>query len=242
VLPLALDDSGDPAQAQRAAQKLLVDPTVRAVVGPLLLDNIPTVTTVITPESGIPWYIPALVTPNAGFASPASAAWLDAQIDYIANNTAAKRVLLFGLPSQWQLPIQSQTSFVRIDTLATALSAASDGDALLWLGPPDVGARWLAALRQTRPQITFWLAPQAGIDIFAAHNTDRNNVHWLLWHNPGYNRWSQSDGSVMSPSDETRYLTYRATCLALSGLSATGSAASQPNDTTSWELQNHSLP
>src|SRR3954452_7384256 len=45
VLPLALDDSGDPAQAQRAAQKMLVDPAVRAVVGPLLLNDVPAVST-----------------------------------------------------------------------------------------------------------------------------------------------------------------------------------------------------
>src|SRR5688500_13064399 len=32
VLPLALDDSGDPARAQRAAQKLLIDPSVGAIV------------------------------------------------------------------------------------------------------------------------------------------------------------------------------------------------------------------
>src|SRR3954452_18921273 len=67
VLPLALDDSGDPVQSKRAAQKLLVDPTVRAIVGPILLDEIPVVATVITPATGIPWYIPTLRTATAGF-------------------------------------------------------------------------------------------------------------------------------------------------------------------------------
>ena len=35
ILPLALDDGARPAQAVRSAQKLLVDPRVKAVVGPL---------------------------------------------------------------------------------------------------------------------------------------------------------------------------------------------------------------
>ncbi|MFZ1771520.1 MAG: ABC transporter substrate-binding protein, partial [Caldilinea sp.] len=35
IIPLALDDSADPTRTVRAAEKLLVDPQVQAVVGPL---------------------------------------------------------------------------------------------------------------------------------------------------------------------------------------------------------------
>lgn len=244
VLPLALDDSGDPAQAQRAAQKLLVDPTVRAIVGPFLLDAIPAVATVITPTTSIPWFIPSLVAPEAGFTDPSTSAWLDAQIDYVAANTPANRVLLLGLPTAWQLEAQTSVPVLRVDDLNATLADLKAGDAILWLGRPDVGAAWLSTLRQADSPAPFWLASQAGIDVFTAHleaqdyaqNDDRNHTHWLLWSDSNYNQWSQLDDSAIQPNDATRYSTYRATCAALSGL-----VEDHPGTPLRWQLQSQAI-
>lgn len=233
VIPVALDDSGDPAQAQRAAQKLLVDPAVDAIIGPLLLDAVPAVTAVMTKATEIPWLIPALVAPEGGFASLQTSDWLEAQVELVARESSAPRILLLGLPSDWELPLNTATPVLRIDDLETIAA----GDAILWLGPPDVGARWFAALRDQQPDVDFWLGSQAGVDVFVAHATDLHGAHWLLWTDVNYNRWSQSTAPATQMAnatsfDVTPYLTYRATCNALAALVDSPSGA-----TVTWELQ-----
>ena len=224
VLPLALDDSGDSVQARRAAQKLLVDPTVRAIVGPLLLDAIPAVSDVMsstptsTSTSGptIAWYIPPLVMSDGNFATPSSSAWLAAQVEHIAASTTATRVLLMGLPTTWQLPMETALPTLRIDDLATALATVGEDDALLWLGRPEVGAEWHAAISATHPNVEFWLATQAGIDIFAAQAEDLQTVRWLIWTNSNYNQRLQPDDAAGEETTGAMHeLTYQATCEAL---------------------------
>jgi hypothetical protein len=218
VLPLALDDSGDPAQARRASQKLLADPQVVAVVGPLLLDAIPAVATVITPSATIPWYVPALSAPPNAFAVAGANAWLAAQVDYVATHAPATRVLLLGMPAEWRVAIESTVATLRVDDLDSAAALLAEGDALLWLGRPDVGARWLAALRPDHPESQFWLAPQAGMDVFALHSADHTHVYSLFWAPSDYNASSQPDDSAIPPSDALRHSTYHATCAALLNL------------------------
>jgi branched-chain amino acid transport system substrate-binding protein len=257
VLPLALDDSGNPAQAQRAAQKLLVDPSVRAVVGPLLLESIPAVAaaishTAISHTVAIPWIVPPLATPEGGFDAPASTVWLEAQTNFVATHTSAKRVLLLGLPTElhegWQEEFNAAVPALPVDDVKSVLATLREDDALLWLGPPDEGARWLATLQETHPTVNFWLAVQAGVDIFAAHyhanpevnreahpaadNADRAPLHWLHWTNSDYNHPSQSDEPATDSNHALRELTYRATCAALATLSE-GSHTS----TAHWQLQ-----
>jgi branched-chain amino acid transport system substrate-binding protein len=233
VIPLALDDSGDPAQAQRAAQKLLVDPTVRAVVGPLLLDAVPAVATVMAQEPSIPWLVPSLVEPAGGFAPLQTNRWLEEQVDFVATTTSATRILLLGLPAEWPLQINATVPLLRIDDLGTALVDVQEGDALLWLGRPDAGTRWLSALRHRQSEVDFWLVDQAGIDIFAAHAIDLHATHWLVWADVNYNQWSQSS---VQGHDFPQYLTYRATCVALSSFDA-GLPATMP----AWELQSRPI-
>lgn len=216
ILPLALDDSGDSAQARRAAQKLLVDPTVRAIVGPLSLDAIPAISEVMSSTLTVAWYIPPLFTPAGDFAAPASSSWLAAQVEHIAASTPAERVLLMDLPATWQLPTETVIPTLRIDDLNTVLATVAETDALLWLGRPEVGAEWHAAIRATHPTTEFWLATQAGINIFAAQAEDLQAVRWLIWTNSNYNqRLQSSDAAGEEATGAMRELTYQATCEAL---------------------------
>jgi hypothetical protein len=149
------------------------------------------------------------------------------------------------MPAGWQLAVDAAVPTMNIGDLDGALSTAASDDALLWLGRPEVGARWYAVLAAQKPDVTFWLAGQAGIDIFAAHsasaasgdapagdNDDRSPAHWLYWTDSHYNLWSQSSDPAIAPNEAARYRTYRATCAALSELGAGQTAA-----TTAWELQ-----
>jgi hypothetical protein len=232
VLPLALDDNGDPLAAKRAAQKLLVDPTVQAIVGPLLLDAVPAVAAVITPATTIPWIVPPLLAPGAGFDATAGAAWITAQVDYVAQTTSARRILLLGLPPAWQMEIRASVVTLRIDALDAALAGVQSGDAILWLGRPDTGVRWQERLRQKFPDVPFWLASQAGIDIFAAQSNDHGGTYWLIWVNSEYNQRLQSDDFAIEPANATQDLTYRATCSVLAGL-----GKDQPIPQVKWVLQ-----
>ena len=259
VLPLALDDSGDPALAQRAAKKLLVDPAVHAVVGPLLLDAVPAVAMVMTQateenteentqenkeeneregENSHPvpptpvWLNPLLIAPTGGFAELSADAWLEAQLDYVAATTSPRRILLVGLPAEWPLQVDATLPVVRMDDPAQALDVVEEGDAVVWLGRPDVGARWLTTLRAQHTSVDFWLVDQAGIDIFTALISDQQAAHWLVWTDNEYNMWLQSATSVTQPNDFMRYRIYRATCTALNDL-FNDPAAGSP----AWALQ-----
>jgi branched-chain amino acid transport system substrate-binding protein len=233
VVPLALDDSGDPAQAQRAAHKLMVDPAVRAVVGPLLLDAVPAVATVMAQEPSIPWLVPSLVEPAGGFATPQASRLLEEQVGFIAATTSATRVLLLGLPAEWPLQVNATVPLLRINDLNTALANVQEKDALLWLGRPEAGARWLSALRHRQPDLNFWLVDQAGIDVFATHAIDLHATHWLVWADVNYNQWSEL---AVQGNDFPQYLIYRATCVALSSF-GDGPPATMPV----WELQSRPI-
>lgn len=247
VLPLALDDSGDPTQAARAAQKMLVDPTVRAIVGPLLLDAIPAVSSILSTTEQVAWYVPPLASLQRDLTPAALESWLAAQVDYITTqpdtNTEVARVLLLGLPTGWQatttsgLPTTPLT--IQVDTLDDALAILAEGDVILWLGRPDVGANWLTTLRAEKPGVQFWLADQAGMDILIAHTQDRKDFHWLIWRNSEYNPWLQLDENAQYPlaqpteipTNMTRYATYHATCVALQEL-----GTQMPVTPSLWEL------
>lgn len=69
VLPLALDDSGQPEGAAHAAAKMRADPAVVAVVGPLSADNVAAAAPQLS-EYGARWVVPFAVDPAGGFADP----------------------------------------------------------------------------------------------------------------------------------------------------------------------------
>jgi len=256
LLPLALDDSGDPIQAQRAAQKLLVDPTVHAIIGPLLLDSIAAVAAVLEEpqvetdlagerESSAPaWLIPLLIFPTGGFAPTASDEWLQAQTNFIATTTSATRILLVGLSTQSPWKIDTATSLgqsetrpmLRIDDLDAALDTVQADDAVLWLGRPDTGAHWLTSLRAKQPNVDFWLVDQAGIDVFTAQAEALHATHLLVWTDVEYNRGSRSATQATETTDFMRYRIYRATCAALDGLQE-----NVADKSAAWELQERPL-
>ena len=242
VLPVALDDSGDPDQARRAAQKLLVDPQVVAVVGPFLLDTITAVSTVMTKDTTIPWYLPILGASQPGEVALSDNEWLQAQVDFVAANTSATRILLLGLPAEWHFGAESNpllgsiVPVVRVDDVAAASQEIQAGDALLWLGRPEAGAAWRNAQSAVHPENEFWMATQAGIDVFALHNTQNSQAHWLFWTPSEYNASSQPDGRAILPNDTLTAATYQTTCVALQNLAEPGRV-----DTGRWQLHSHPI-
>lgn len=220
ILPLALDDAGNPAQAQRAAEKLLADPEVKAVVGPLT-PALFAATQPVRQGANLVWLAP--------FAPPAAnpvddpAAWalpLVQEAARLAKLAGARRLVLAGWTPGWPELSQAQWSqaIAMPAILDDAPGTVQADDAVFWLGSPEAGATYLNALRKAQPNVTFWLGPLGSDPVFAERATGLERVYWLSWNDPGYNQWASTHPSP-SPSN---YLIYRATRAALQA--ATGAA------------------
>ena len=228
VLPLALDDSADPDLARRAAQKLVADPAVVAIIGPLPFASVPPVAGVMATDDR-PWIAPGLVAPAGGFDGPAASAWVVALAEAIIAAQAPARVVVIGLPPTLAPdlpPTVAQTPLLRVDDPATVTPLS--GDAALWLAAPDAGADWLAA----HPDVPLWLGVPYGGDIWTQRGGAAHTAHWLIWRDREYNDWSQPP----APADPPAYQTYRATCALLAQLGSGRAATAGP-----WQLSARSL-
>lgn len=238
LLPLALDDSADPQQAQRAAQKLLDDPTVQAVIGPFDLASAVATQTVLAATT---WVTPFHLQPAVGFIAadaPLASAWLAPLVAAIQTTAAAERVLLLGLPSNLAADSTRATiPNVLTDEPAHALAIIRDGDAVLWLGDPAQGAAWLTELRR-RSDAPFFLGTPYGAAIFAAHAPREAAAYWMLWQDVEYNRWSETHAPASTPIQaNTTYVTYRAACAAMARLTHAPSPSA-----TAWQVQAIEFP
>ncbi|MFO7635047.1 MAG: ABC transporter substrate-binding protein, partial [Caldilinea sp.] len=154
-IPLALDDSADPGRTRRTAQKLLTDPQVKAVVGPLS-PSLAAASGEILEESGVAWFTPFAVAPAGGFTDPRDAeewaAGLVAAVGAAAQKQGATALVLagdaHGWPAwdeaAWSLAAGLPTRFLR-DGPAGIASLSGD-DAIFWLGAADEAAAFLNML------------------------------------------------------------------------------------------------
>ncbi len=226
VLPLALDDGGTPEQAQRSAQKLITDPTVIAVIGPLLYPLLPTVGDVMRPADRL-WIAPPTVLPSGDFAAPSDPAWLAAQVDFVQSAIQPARLLVVGLSPTLAAEWRPTPGVLRLDDPRAAWAEVVEGDSVLWLGAPDAAAVWLDQAQAAHPSISFWLGAQAGGDILPRHTAVPTPLHWVNWREDGYTDGSEAHSSELPPAPMNQ-ITYQATCNALAGLAGAASPALRP--------------
>lgn len=232
VLPLALDDSGDPVQAQRALAKLLASSDVAAIVGPLS----PALAAAV---AGGPPAAP-LLAPFAlpgreltGGAEPAAwAAPLVQSVGELAAANAARGLVLAGWTPGW--PDLTAAEWSALAGLPVRLSndpaSVNDGEAVLWLGAADSGAAYLDDLRAGQPDAQFWLGLAGDDPVFAERTAARTRVYWVVWVDDGYNAWA----AAHSPSSPSAYLVYRATQAALRKMADPDDAPPPP---PTWRVQ-----
>ncbi len=234
VLPLALDDSARPEAARRAAAKLLVDPAVAAVIGPLSLST----TAAVTPQLAIGpalWVAPVAAEASGRFASPADdPIWLADLIVAIAaaaQDQGAQSLAVAGIPPGWRAStadlLTHHTAPIPIRVLELDRGDSPDPGAqgaLLWLGDAHAGARLLAELRALRPNAAFWMGDQGGDPIFAAHARVEGQVYWASWADAQYNSTLQA----LAPNAAAAFLAYDAACQALESLSGTLPTSPRP--------------
>jgi branched-chain amino acid transport system substrate-binding protein len=202
LLPLALDDSNDPV---RTAQKLLQDPDLQIIIGPLALEPLLQITTVLN-QRPLRWFSP-LAIGTTGFLPPANQAQaLAALVAAVAEATqrqGAQRLILAGnsavatiqWPKPFALPVVALDEPTKI----------APGDAVFWLGDAATAADFLTHLRISQPNVPFWLGTQAEDPVFAERAGPRNTVYWVAWVDDGYESWVQAH----NPNPTTVY-TYQA--------------------------------
>lgn len=246
VVPLALDDSADPAKAMRAAEKLLVDPAVIAVIGPMTPATIAAVEPVLGNQAR-PWIAPPTVDPAGTFATPASSAWADELIAAAHQDQPTGRIFIVGLPANLATDWMGNGRSIRIEEradLAALAKTLTPDDGVLWWGDAAQGAAWLNEQRAAGASSAFWLANSVGGDVFVAHLTPQTdgsaavgqNTYWLVWGHSDYNQQVRID----APELPIAALTYTATCTALHD--AAGVASTPPRSSSfAWEVQHRYL-
>jgi branched-chain amino acid transport system substrate-binding protein len=237
VLPLALDDSGQP---QRAAQKMLADGRVAAVVGPLSPATAAAVAPILD-QGDVSWLAPYSLAGEqwAGGLVAAGAA--------LAVQQGAQRLVLAGWTPGWpelDAAAWSKAAGLNVRLLDDPAGVRSD-EAVFWLGSAEGAAAYLAQLRVAQPQAIFILGPAGEDPVFAervlavpdVRKVSQNlpqpsllqNTYWTAWTDGGYNGWTVRH-ATNSPN---AYLVYRTT---LAALAAASGAPWEPMP-SSWTVQ-----
>lgn len=210
LLPVALDDANDPAKTQRALQKLQVDPSVRALVGPMSYELAEQLAAEVEVGSLL-WFSPWAVIPAGGFVDPKagrdSLTELVAAVATRAQQQGSSRLLLLGGPSSAREPTQWATVAPLTVNVSNDLAIVQASDAVLHLGDPAQAAADLAELRKQQLNVPFYLGLQGEDPVFVERAQLSGPLFWATWVDAGYDDWAAQQGSA-SPA---AYRVYRAT-------------------------------
>lgn len=217
VLPLALDESLNPSQT---AQKLLLDSSLLAVIGPLSPETAVQVAPVLS-EGAPLWLTPFVVDQRGTFAHPMEqttwATELIVAVASVVRTQGYSPLVLAGMEHGW--PSRSATEWQAVAGLPVLVSSdpaqVPATAAVLFVGPPDQAVPYLADLRLRYAELPFFLGPLGGDPVFAERSAawaaDRGPVFWVTWLTDDYAAWAAAhDGA--SPA---AYLVYCATRQAL---------------------------
>ena len=209
ILPLALDDSGDPQMAARTAQKLLADPAVEALIGPISPWTAQAVTDTIH-SSSLQWERPYLADqPEEEWAID-----LIRAISQAAQQQGAERLLVAGWVDGWpaeEMSLWREKSGLPIEFIDSKDEPVGKQiratDAILFLGAAADAATFLSIVRQEQESVPFWMGPQGGNPILFERATRVNNVYWAIALDGGYDEWRKTH----EPATPAAYLVYKAT-------------------------------
>ena len=242
VIPLALDDLADPNRARRSAEKLMVDQTIIAVLGPL---SPATAEAAKDALADAPlWIAPYAVDPTGGFADPAEAtAWandLVAAVASAARQQGAERLVLAGWTPGW--PAYTGDEWPAIADMPILLSddpaLVRADDAVFWLGDAAGGARYLTDLRTRRPDVPVWLGPPGGDPVFVERMSGKmpgrlHGVYWATWEAIDYHAPHFPD----TPNAQLVYLATRAALDPLVGAPAVDSMSLPAVRIPQWRVR-----
>jgi hypothetical protein len=241
IMPLALDMGDDPEDARRTVAKLMADPTVHAVVGPLT----PQTAAAVVPQMDIrnvSWYLPFLPAKRAD-KFPAESEWAVEFITAVAQaagQEGSSSLALAGWNPGWPQfsdgEWQRATGGYAIRVIESPAEVETE-EALLWLGDAVEGAAFFVGLRAVHPDVPFWLTTAGDGSTFlrlAMPELQRLNLssepgplYWATWLDEGFESWK----ATHDPDSPTAYAVFRATEAAIAAL--TGA----PLSSGSWRVE-----
>ena len=235
-IPLALDDSADPTLTRRAAEKLLVDHQVKAVVGPLA-PALAAASGDLLGHGGVAWFAPFAIAPAGGFTAPlnneAWASGLAAAVGAAVQKQGATTLWLAGERSGWPAWDEARWSAVTglparfLGRDAAAVAALTANDAIFWLGSSDAAAAFLNTHSALRVDTLFWLGMAGGDPILSEHLEIDRKLYWLTWSSLQYTDWAAHH----EPSTPSAFLVYQATRAAIDAITGAAPAAA-----TAWQV------
>ena len=243
IMPLALDDSADPTRAHRAAEKLLSDPQVSAVVGPLTPALTASVSDTLA-AAALPWFAPYAVNPTGGFADPRVddgwAAGLAAAVGAAVQAQGATALVLAGDAQGW--PAWDEATWTAIAGLpvrqlasdASVVNTLSPQDAIFWLGAADTAAAFLNTLPTALSGVPIWLGPAGDDPLLTEHTKIDSKLYWLTWSNVHYNNWA----ATHTPSTPTAFLADQATRAAIEAVTGVAATDAAPWHVVLFEVEN----
>jgi branched-chain amino acid transport system substrate-binding protein len=241
-IPLALDDSADPERTRRAAKKLLVDPQVKAVVGPLS-PALATASGDVLSHGGVAWFAPFAVAPAGGFAAPLdSGAWasgLAAAVGAAVQQQGATALVLAGdqrgwpawNEAEWSVIAGVPTRFLESDSFA--MESLTANDAIFWLGSAETAAAFLNAHPALPVHIPFWLSMEGGDPILSERLKIDSKLYWLAWSSMSYTEWAAHH----EPSTPSAFLVYQATRAAIDAITGAAPTVAAPWRVELFELE-----
>jgi len=231
-LPLALNDTNLPHHAQRSAQKLLLDPSVRAIIGPTVPETARAAASRIA-GSEVLWMLPFIPDKPATLSQRAfvvdDAAWAAGLISTIGQamqEQGAQRAVVAGWTPGWpprDAPIWRDLLQMPV-LLHDEPAAVQPTDAVLWLGHAAGGAAFYTQLRRNQADVPFWMGPQGGDPVFAERVGTPQHVYWAVRLDSGYEPWARSTQLPASA-----YRVYRATQHAIEMICREHAEAAQPS-------------
>jgi hypothetical protein len=241
IMPLALDMGDDPEIARRTVAKLMADPTVRAVVGPLT----PQTAAAVFPQMesrDVPWYLPFLPARRAAkfLVENDWAVEVITAVAQVAGQEGSSSLALAGWNPGWpqfsDAEWQRATGGYAIRVIESPAEVEAE-EAVLWLGDAVEGAVFFAGLRAVHSGVSFWLATAGDGSTFlrlAMPELQRLNLgnepgplYWVTWLDEGFESWK----ATHDPDSPTAYAVFRSTEAAIAAL--TGA----PLSPGSWSVE-----
>lgn len=241
-IPLALDDSADPERTRRAVEKLLVDPQVKAVIGPLT-PALAAASADLFRNRGVPWLTPFAVAPDGGFAAPlADEEWaigLAKAAGVAVREQGAATLVIAGERQGW--PAWSDAEWSEIAGLPTrfltdnpsAIESLTTRDAIFWLGSAEAAVAFLNELPTPYAQLPFWIGTAGGDPILTERLKIDRKLYWLAWSNPQYTEWAAN----REPSTPSAFLVYQATRAAIDAVTGAATTVITPWHVERFEME-----
>jgi hypothetical protein len=172
VIPLALDTSID---ARRSASKMLTMSSLGSIVGPLNPEDLFAVAPGLDSLQGA-WVAPIAVT-EGGFVDPEDPVWARRVVEIAAQaatSAGAQRVVVAGWDPSWPT-LDASLATIDLSLLFTAADASAaaaavrQGDAAVWLGSAQDGARFIRLLRERGLDAPVWMGAWAADVVLLEH-------------------------------------------------------------------------